>query len=120
MNHNNNPNVILGRNRYTGEDQAYVVFVTEPTDRQSLQRRSMEVNVVMLAIPEFMYWSEQQITWDQRDHPKVMPKPGAYALVVDPIIVGPSLKVRFSKVLIDNSSNINIMYKDTLLKLGIN
>ncbi|KAM0919739.1 hypothetical protein ACQ4PT_007916 [Festuca glaucescens] len=120
VNHNNNPNVVLGRNQYTREDQAYVVFVTEPTDRQSVQRRSMEVNAVMPAIPEFMYWSEQQITWDQRDHPKVMPKPGAYALVVDPIIIGPSLKVRFSKVLVDNGSSINIIYKDTLVKLGIN
>ena len=48
-----------------------------------------------------------------------MPKPGAYALVVDPTFVGPNLNVRFSRVLIDNGSAINIMYKDTMLKLGV-
>ena len=48
-----------------------------------------------------------------------MPKPGGYALVVDPTFVGPSLNVRFSRVLIDNGNAINIMYKDTMLKLGV-
>jgi hypothetical protein len=33
--------------------------------------------------------------------------------------VGPASNVRFSKVLIDNGSSINIMYRDTMQKLGI-
>ena len=48
-----------------------------------------------------------------------MPNPGGYALVVDPIIVGPKLNVKFSRVLIDNGSSINILYKDTMDKLGL-
>jgi hypothetical protein len=48
-----------------------------------------------------------------------MPNPGGYALVMDPIFVGPANNVRFSKVLIDNGSSINIMYHDTMQKLGI-
>jgi hypothetical protein len=48
-----------------------------------------------------------------------MPNPGGYALVMDPTFVGPANNVRFSKVLIDNGSSINIMYRDTVQKLGI-
>jgi hypothetical protein len=48
-----------------------------------------------------------------------MPNPGGYALVMDPTFVGPANNVRFSKVLIDNGSNINIMYQVTMQKLGI-
>jgi hypothetical protein len=38
---------------------------------------------------------------------------------MDPTFVGPANNVRFSKVLIDNGSSINIMYRDTMQKLGI-
>ena len=48
-----------------------------------------------------------------------MPNPGGYALVLDPTFVGPSINVRFSRVLVDNGSSINIMYRDTMVKLGI-
>jgi hypothetical protein len=47
-----------------------------------------------------------------------MPNPRGYALVMDPTFVGPANNVRFSKVLIDNGSSINIMYRDTMQKLG--
>jgi hypothetical protein len=48
-----------------------------------------------------------------------MPNLGGYALVMDPTFVGPANNVRFSKVLVDNGSSINIMYRDTMQKLGI-
>jgi hypothetical protein len=48
-----------------------------------------------------------------------MPNPRGYALVMDLTFVGPANNVRFSKVLIDNGSSINIMYWDTMQKLGI-
>jgi hypothetical protein len=38
---------------------------------------------------------------------------------MDPTFVGPANNVRFSKVLIDNGSSINIMYRDMVHKLGI-
>jgi hypothetical protein len=108
-----------GRNDYKEHHQSYVVFVTEPIDKQSRHRRAMEVNAVMPAVPKFMYWSEQEISWSRDDHPKVMPSPGGYALVVDPTFIGPDINVKFSKVLIDHGSSINILYRDTMLKLGI-
>jgi hypothetical protein len=84
-----------------------------------MYRRSMEVNTVIPAIQKYRMLSEQEITWSFKDHPKVMPNPGRYALVVDPIKHGPSSRVRFSKVLVDNRSSINIMYRHTMHTLGI-
>jgi hypothetical protein len=79
----------------------------------------MEVNAVIPAVLRYMQWSQQEITWTLKDHPKVMPNPGGYALVVDPIMHGPSVRVRFSMVLVDNGSSINIMYRHTMHMLGI-
>ncbi|KAK1610593.1 hypothetical protein QYE76_034266 [Lolium multiflorum] len=107
----------LGRNVYEDPHLCCVVFVTEPTDRQSMHRRSMEVNAVMPA--KYMQWSNQEIAWSIKDHPKIMPNPGGYALVVDPIMKGPQTRVKFSKVLIDNGSSINIMYKHTMHTTGM-
>ena len=106
-------------NEYREHHQAYMVFVTESMDKHSLKRRSMEVNATMLAVPIWMEWSDMPIVWNCRDQPDIMPNPGGYALVVDPVIVGPKINVKFSRVLIDNGSSINIMYKDTMEKLGI-
>ena len=39
--------------------------------------------------------------------------------MVDPTFVGPDLNIKFTRVLIDNGSSINILYKDTMHKLGI-
>ena len=69
-----------------------------------------EVNAVMPAVPRYMHWSEHPIMWSIEDHPKIMPIPGKYALVLDPTFFGPQLPVKFTKVLIDNGSSINIMY----------
>ena len=96
-----------------------MVFVTEPNDKKSELRRAKEVNAVIPAIPKYLNWSEQQIGWSRTDNPKVIVNPGTYALVVDPTLVGPKINVRFSRVLVDNGSAINIMYRDTMLKLGI-
>ncbi|KAK1606789.1 hypothetical protein QYE76_030462 [Lolium multiflorum] len=64
------PPAPLGRNVYEDPHLCMVVFVTEPTDRQSVHRRSMEVNAVMPAVPKYMLWSDQEITWSFKDHPK--------------------------------------------------
>jgi hypothetical protein len=42
-----------------------------------------------------------------------------YVLVMDPTFVGPANHMRFSKVIIDNGSSINIRYRDMMQKLGI-
>jgi hypothetical protein len=59
-----------GRNEYKEHDQSYMVFETERTDKQSLYRRSLEVNAVMSVVPKLMHWSDQAIDWDREDHAK--------------------------------------------------
>ena len=62
------------------------------------------------AVPSFLSWSESPITFDQRDHPSHVARPGCYLLVVDPI----ARKKRLTKVLMDGGSGLNILYVDTL------
>ena len=69
--------------------------------------------------PEFMHWSEKPISWSRPDHPEVMPSLCSYALVLDATFATDRLAARFSRVLIDGGSSINILYKDTMEKLGI-
>ena len=47
-----------------------------------------------------------------------MPSPGGYALVLNPTIVA-RRTCKFSRVLIDGGSSINILYRDTMTKLGL-
>ena len=88
-------------------------------DKRSLRRLGQEVNVVVPAVPQYMDWADKPITWSKADHPDKMPTPGGYALVLDPTIKSDKLSIRFSRCLIDGGSSINIMYKNTLDKLGI-
>ena len=53
---------------------------------------------------------ESPITFDQRDHPSHVAKPGRYPLIVDPIV----RKNYLTKVLMDGGSGLNILYVDTL------
>jgi hypothetical protein len=69
--------------------------------------------------PQFMHWSEAAITWGREDHPRLMPSPGEYALVLDPVICSDTHTCRFSRVLIDGGSSINLLYRSSMEKLGI-
>ena len=66
-----------------------------------------------------MHWFEKPISWSRADHPEVMPNTGSYALVFDATFAIDRRAARFSQVLIDGGSSINILYKDTMEKLGI-
>jgi hypothetical protein len=48
-----------------------------------------------------------------------MPSPREYALVLDPIVLSDTHTYRFSRVLIDGGSNINLLYRSSMEKLGI-
>jgi hypothetical protein len=63
----------------------------------------------------FLDWSEDAIPFSREDQPNRIPNPGQYPLVVDPVI-GNS---RFSKVLMDEGSSLNILYVHTLRLMGI-
>ena len=44
-----------GQPEYREHQATYVVFVTEPNDKKSQNRRQMEVNAVMPAVPKYMH-----------------------------------------------------------------
>ena len=103
---------------YPDQSAAYVVFTSLGDDKRSERLLRQEVNTVVPAKPEFMHWSDRPITWTREDHPAVMPSPGGYALVLNPTIVA-RRTCKFSRVLIDGGSSINILYRDTMTKLGL-
>jgi hypothetical protein len=79
------------------------------------KRERHEVLAAEKAPPSFLDWSEDAITFSREDHPNRIPNPGQYPLVVDPVIGN----ARFSKVLMDGGSGLNILYAHTLRLLGI-
>ena len=54
------------------------------------------------------------ITFDRRDHWVHLPRPGAYPLVVNPVI----RQIRLASVLIDRGSALNIIFAKTLEDMG--
>jgi hypothetical protein len=79
----------------------------------------VEVNALMQVGPQYMHWSDASITWGREDHPPLMPRPGGYALVLDPIVFSEMHTCRFSRVLIDGGNSINLLYRTSIEKLGI-
>jgi hypothetical protein len=79
------------------------------------KRERHEVLAAEEAPPSFLNWSEDAITFSREDHPNRIPNPGQYPLAVD-LVIG---NARFSKVLMDGGSSLNILYAHTLRLLGI-
>jgi hypothetical protein len=77
------------------------------------------VNVVTPIEPQYMHWSEASITWGREDRLPLMPRPEGYALVMNPIMFSRMHTCRFSRVLIDGGSSINLLYHTSMEKLGI-
>ena len=65
--------------------------------------------------PKFNPWSACPITFDRRDHATSIRHRGLAALVLDPIIDGYHL----TQVLMDDGSSLNLIYQDTVHKMGI-
>ena len=65
--------------------------------------------------PKFNPWSSCLITFHRRDHPTSILHGGSAALVLDPIIDG----FHLTRVLMDGGSSLNLLYQDTVRKMGI-
>ena len=74
------------------------------------KRECREVFSVIRAMPSYLDWSEDTISFSREDHPDYIPNPGLYPLVVDPIIGN----TRFPKVLMDGGCSLNILYAHSL------
>jgi hypothetical protein len=98
-------------------ENVYLIFGGPTVDMSNSQRKRErhEVLAAEKAPPSFLNWSEDAITFSREDHPKRIPNPGQYPLVVDPVIGN----AQFSKVLMDGGSSLNILYVHTLCLLGI-
>ncbi|KAI4980668.1 hypothetical protein ZWY2020_021153 [Hordeum vulgare] len=86
----------------------------------TLTRRDKKVShqaysVTEPAIPRYLHWFEQTITWSREDHTPRIDNPGDLALVVAPQMRGYTL----SKVLVDGGSSINILYFDTFQRMNL-
>ena len=73
------------------------------------------MNSVELAVPRYLRWSKQPILWGREDHPPWVDNPGHLALVVAPQVG----TYKFTKVLMDGGSSINILYYDTFRRMGL-
>ena len=91
------------------------MFTTSLCKRdQKLHKR--DVNAVEPAVPCYLIWSEQPILWSREDHPPPqVNNPGHLALVVAPQVGG----YKFTKVLMDGGSSINILYYETFRRMGL-
>jgi hypothetical protein len=98
-------------------ENVFLIFGGPTVDMSNSQRKREwhEVLAAEKAPPSFLDWSEDAITFGCEDHPNRIPNPGQYPLVVDPVIGN----ARFSKVLMDEGSSLNILYVHTLRLLGI-
>jgi hypothetical protein len=95
---------------FPADVEQYHIFTTLGKDKRNDLWHEAEVNAVMPAEPQFMHWSEAAITWGREDHPRLMPSPREYALVLDPVVCSDTHMCQFSRMLIDSGSSINLLY----------
>jgi hypothetical protein len=98
-------------------ENVFLIFGGATVDMSNSQRKRErhEVLAAEKVPPSFLDWSEEAITFSREDHLNRIPNPGMYLLVVDPV----TGNARFSKVLMDGGSSLNILYAHTLCLLGI-
>jgi hypothetical protein len=106
-----------GNGDFPAVENVFLMFEGPTIDMSNSQRKREwhEVLAAKKAPPSFLDWSEDAITFSREDHPNRISNPGQYLLVVDPVIGN----ARFSKVLMDRGSSLNILYAHTLHLLGI-
>jgi hypothetical protein len=106
-----------GPESYPRVENCFMIYGGKTSNMTSRQRKKerREVFAAEPAVPKFRKWSEQTIAFGQADHPQHIPNPGAYPLVVDPVIGN----TRLTKVLMDGGSSLNLIYEETLDLLGV-
>lgn len=92
-----------------------MIYATHIPKRER-KRALREVYAIEPVAPKFNPWSSCLITFDHRDHPTSVQHCGSAALVLDPIIDG----FHLTRVLTDGGSSLNLLYQDTVRKMGIN
>ena len=91
-----------------------MIYATH-TLKKERKRALRDVYAVEPVAPKFNPWSACPITFNRRDHPTGIHHGGSAALVLDPIIDG----FHLTRVLMDGGSSLNLIYEDTVRKMGI-
>ena len=91
-----------------------MIYATHIPKRRR-KRALRDVYAVEPVAPKYNPWSAYSITFDHRDHPTSIRHGGLAALVLDPVIDGYHL----TRVLMDGGSSLNLIYQDTVRKMGI-
>ena len=91
-----------------------MIYATHIPKRER-KRALRDVYALEPVAPKFNPWSSCPITFDRRDHPTSIRHGGFAALVLDPIIDG----FHLTRGLMDGGSNLNLLYQDTVHKMGI-
>ena len=91
-----------------------MIYATHTAKRER-KRALRDVYALEPVAPKFNPWSSCPITFDRRDHPTSIRHGGFAALVLDPIIDG----FHLTRVLMDGGSSLNLLYQDTVRKMGI-
>ena len=84
-------------------------------EMKKLTREMSLAEATMVTTPEYLGWSEQDITFGLDDHPPAVPRPGHAALVVEAQIGG----FNMSKVFMDGGSSLNLIFASTLYAMNI-
>jgi hypothetical protein len=102
----------MGNPKY--QKGTFHMFLSPPTAKA--QRAAMRsLNATVPKVRQYVRWSKVPMQWNRKDHPEHI-LDGYYAMVVvNPLIQG----YEFSKCLMDGGSSLNIMYVETLTKLGL-
>ena len=85
------------------------------TPKRRCKRALRDTYAIEPVAPKLNHWSARPITFDHRDYPTSMQHGGSAALVLDPIIDGYHLTC----VLMDGSSSLNLIYQDTVRRMGM-
>ena len=91
-----------------------MIYVTHIPKRER-KRALRDIYAIELDTPKFNPWSACPITFDRRDHSTSICHGGSETLFLDHIIDG----FHLTRVLMDGGSTLNLLYQDTIRKMGI-
>jgi hypothetical protein len=92
-----------------------MIYITH-IPKKERKRALWDIYALKHLAPKYNPWSACPITFDKRDHPTTIYHGGLAALVLGPIIDG----FHLTRVLMDGGSSLNLIYADTISKMGIN
>ena len=104
-----------GQKKFPPELKTVNMIYATHIPKRRRNRALRDVYAVEHVAPNFNPWSACSITFDHRDHPTSIRHGGSAALVLDPIIDGYHL----TQVLMDGGGSLNLIYQDTVRKMGI-